>query len=245
MDYITEVKQQLHEEKDGFDGQRAVIIPRKVLRDQCVGNPLIAPLHITDIGYYPKAQFHYRVRPAGVDQHVLIYCTDGKGNARFNKQTFNISAGEFFIIPRQTPHTYRADEADPWTIFWVHFSGSTADAVAQTLMERTGSLKRSVPWREQRIECFTSIYQQLENGYELDNLVYANLCFGQFIASLLFPERFNPETQPADADVIAVASGQMKRQIGRQLTLQQMAEDAGLSVSHFVHLFRKKQALRP
>ena len=131
--------------KDGFDGQQAVVIPRKILQEQCAQNDLMAALYITDMGYYPKARFHHRVRPDGVDQHILIYCVDGKGSARFNRQTYSVSAGDFFIIPRKTAHSYSADEADPWTIYWVHFDGSASDTVIRSLENKAESLKSTVP----------------------------------------------------------------------------------------------------
>ncbi|WP_126245451.1 AraC family transcriptional regulator [Chitinophaga rhizosphaerae] len=231
--------------KDGFDGQQSIVIPRKILEEQCARNELTAGLYITDMGYYPKARFHHRVRPEGVDQHILIYCVDGRGSARFNRQTFAIGAGDFFVIPRKTAHIYRADEDDPWTIYWVHFVGSASDAVARTLEHKTASLKSAVPWLDQRIALFGSIYRQLESGYDLDNILYANLCFGQFLASLLFPERFTPDTTGNSREIVATATRQMKLQIGGQLTLQQLAEEANLSVSHFVHQFKKKTGYTP
>lgn len=231
--------------KDGFDGQQSVIIPRKILQEQCIQNELMAALYITDMGYYPKARFHHRVRPDGVDQHILIYCADGKGLARFNRQTYSIGAGDFFIIPRKMAHTYSADENDPWTIYWVHFVGSASDTVIRTLEEKAGALKHSVPWRDQRITLFGTIYRQLENGNDLDNIFYANLCFGQFIASLLFPERYTPDNQIDNREIVAAATARMKQQIGGQLTLQELAKDANLSVSHFVHQFKKKTGYTP
>ena len=46
--------------KEGFAGQLSVVLPRKILSDLCNNNPLVEKLYITDIGYYPKAQYHYR-----------------------------------------------------------------------------------------------------------------------------------------------------------------------------------------
>ena len=62
--------------KEGFAGQRAIIIPRKILSQQCSNDEVIGSGYITDLGYYPKAQFHYRKRLNGIDQHILIYWED-------------------------------------------------------------------------------------------------------------------------------------------------------------------------
>ena len=67
--------------KDGFCGERALVLPQitvKMMED----DPLLSVLHITDIGYYPKAQHHFRERKEPVNQYVFIYCVEGKGRYR-------------------------------------------------------------------------------------------------------------------------------------------------------------------
>ena len=39
--------------KDGFSGERALVVPHSII-EEMEKHPLMAPLHITDIGYYPK-----------------------------------------------------------------------------------------------------------------------------------------------------------------------------------------------
>src|SRR4051812_34904444 len=92
--------------KEGFEGQKAVVIPRKIISSQCASNSVIGNMYITDIGYYPKAKFHYRERPHGADQHILIYCLEGKGEVSIKKSSYSINAGDFFIVPQKTAHKY-------------------------------------------------------------------------------------------------------------------------------------------
>lgn len=58
--------------KDGFSGERALVVPHSII-EEMEKNPLMAPLHITDIGYYPKAEYHYRERREPITQYILIY----------------------------------------------------------------------------------------------------------------------------------------------------------------------------
>jgi hypothetical protein len=64
--------------KEGFKDQKAIILPYSIIHI-LEKDPLTAPIHITDIGYYPKAQCHFRERRHGCKQNVLIYCIEGKG----------------------------------------------------------------------------------------------------------------------------------------------------------------------
>ena len=64
--------------KDGFTGERALVLPR-IIVDKMEEDPLTSMLHITDIGYYPKAKHHFRERKEPINQYVFIYCIDGAG----------------------------------------------------------------------------------------------------------------------------------------------------------------------
>lgn len=47
--------------KDGFSGERALVLPASIIHTM-ENNPLANALHITDIGYYPRAEHHFRKR---------------------------------------------------------------------------------------------------------------------------------------------------------------------------------------
>jgi AraC family transcriptional regulator, arabinose operon regulatory protein len=58
--------------KSGFLGERAVILPSPII-EELKNDALGSLLHITDIGYYPKAEFHFRKRTKEeAKQFVLI-----------------------------------------------------------------------------------------------------------------------------------------------------------------------------
>jgi hypothetical protein len=115
--------------KEGFKGQKAIIIPRKILKGLCLPDPVITGMYITDVGYYPNAEFHYREIPHGADQYILIYCHEGRGMATIDNTEYVIAPGEFFIVPIKTAHTYAANQINPWSIYWVHFKGQRASAM--------------------------------------------------------------------------------------------------------------------
>src|SRR4051812_19858145 len=107
---VTHVKnlavEDIIKKKEGFQGQKAIVIPRQILSTKCAKNDVISTLYITDIGYYPKAEYHYRERLHGADQHILIYCHEGSGRVTIRRMEYKIGAGDFFIIPIKTAHTY-------------------------------------------------------------------------------------------------------------------------------------------
>ena len=116
--------------KDGFTGERALVLPR-IIVDKMEEDPLTSMLHITDIGYYPKAKHHFRERKEPINQYLFIYCIDGAAWYRIGNQEYTVSANQYFILPAGVPHAYASDKSYPWTIYWIHFKGILAPFYAQ------------------------------------------------------------------------------------------------------------------
>ena len=57
--------------KDGFKGQRLIVIPESIRRI-LIENPITNSLYLSDIGYYPKASMHYCERRRGTPEDILI-----------------------------------------------------------------------------------------------------------------------------------------------------------------------------
>ncbi|MEO6327351.1 MAG: AraC family transcriptional regulator [Ginsengibacter sp.] len=228
--------------KEGFQGQKAIVIPRPILNTRCTKNKIISTLYITDMGYYPKAKFHYRERIHGADQHILIYCHEGSGKVKIVKTEYKIEAGDFFIIPINTPHRYSADQHSPWTIYWIHFKGNTSNQIISQMEKRIG-LKGFIKNNEKSIELFNGMYTQLERGYGSDNLMYANMCLWHFLTTFLYNDKYSTSGDNKDATNVVI--DYLARNINQVLTLEDIAKQVNLSPSHFSFLFKRKTGFSP
>ncbi|WP_212005458.1 AraC family transcriptional regulator [Chitinophaga sp. HK235] len=231
--------------REGFQGQRAIVIPRNILLERCAADPVMKTMYITDIGYYPKAQFHYCKRLNGAPEHILIYCQEGRGSIRLKKSEYPIKAGDCFLIPREWAHAYHAHDTDPWTIYWAHFAGHTADAIVHTAIQQLNGHQTFLLHANERIALFDSIYQQLERGYRTENLLYANMSFWSFLASCIYPGCYHPGKSKPGQDTIDHAIDYMNNHLDRMLTLEQMAQSINLSISHFSWLFKHNTGYSP
>ncbi len=230
---------------DGFTDQILIAAPPATLQDLTV-LPLTERLYLTIAGYFPHATYHYRERPRGCGDLILIYCTQGEGWCRLEQRALNIPAGHFILIPAHQSHSYGATEADPWSIYWAHFQGS-AGAIYQGHFPSTRPIAKCSDGMMPQIEkLFTSMLDHLQQDFSLNAFVHASAILNH-ILSLLFLR--NPslcgEIKETHAESVERSIQYMRLHLHEGLSLTQLAQQAGLSVPHFSRLFRQKTGAAP
>jgi hypothetical protein len=123
--------------REGFVGQRMLVVPRTVVAD-ALRHPLTGKMLVTDAGFFPHAARHGRTRPRGAGEHILLVCTDGTGWCRSEDFRFTVSRGGTVLLPADRTHAYGASEDDPWTLWWFHFIGTDAADLVRTAHSASG-----------------------------------------------------------------------------------------------------------
>jgi AraC family transcriptional regulator, arabinose operon regulatory protein len=239
------MKQKQSRKRQGFEGQKLLIVPKKIATSFLMKDAITKQIYITDIGYYPKANHHYIERPHGINQHIIIYCVEGRGWVSINKQKMDISPSHFIVLPANTPHKYGAMEADPWTIYWVHFRGDIATYVMNLITNNGQDHLPYLSYNENRIKLFEEICFHFEQGYSADTLRYVNMIFYHFLSSLLYEEKYNQAGKAPTKDVITLTIEHMKEKLNTNLSLSELAGSALMSVTHFCSLFKVQTGFSP
>lgn len=237
-------------QKDGFTGERSIVLPQMVV-DMEMADPLVSSLYITDIGYYPKAENHYRERKEAIGQYVLIFCMEGNGWYRVEDREYRVKENQYFILPAGKPHAYGSGKDNPWTIYWVHFTGEHARIYAEGACApqdvRPGINSRI----GERIDIFEQIFTTLNSGYDRESLRYASSLLHYYLASMrylsLFRRGSHNAVDAADDEytISAAAIHYMHENIERRLTLQELAEYTGYSVPRFSSIFKNQTGHSP
>ncbi len=89
-------------------------------------------LQLRHIGYENCVPGH-SYGPAVRSVYLIHIILKGKGTFMVNQQTFQLGAGDGFLIYPEMQTFYKADEEDPWVYFWVAFLGTRAEDAIRDL----------------------------------------------------------------------------------------------------------------
>ena len=232
--------------KDGFSGERAIVLPPSIIQEM-EKDAYASILHITDIGYYPKAYHHYRERCEPINQHVFIYCIEGGGWFKTGSHEYTVSENQYFILPAGVPHAYGSNEKNPWTIYWIHFKGKRASSFTQN-QDRPIEIRPGIHSRiSDRIKLFEEIFRTLEMGYSRENLMYACTVFHHYLGTLHYIQQYRDAQKDESQrnDIVSASIHYMKENLETKLSLDDIAKHTGYSASHFSTLFNKRTGYAP
>ena len=75
-----------------------IVIPEKIIK-RLRKDRLTKSLYLTDIGFFPKAKYHFRQRPSGAKENIFIYAINGEGTVEIEEKKYKIIPDHFIIIP--------------------------------------------------------------------------------------------------------------------------------------------------
>ncbi|AEI41713.1 transcriptional regulator, AraC family [Paenibacillus mucilaginosus KNP414] len=230
--------------KDGFQSEMLLVLQEQFVRDYAE-HPLAGGLFVTDIGYFPHARHHYRERKEGCEAYILIFCSGGEGWVRIEDHPPQmVKKYDLLVIPANVPHAYGASDTLPWSIYWFHFRGDQAQHYIDLLPLSRSLLRLDAQDALRLTEWFQACYTLLsEKGYSLPHCLHANQFMGQILGMLALQ-------RPSEADQLSNGYVEqsiryMKQSIAENLSLAQLSEQANLSRSHYLSVFKSVTGQSP
>jgi AraC-like DNA-binding protein/mannose-6-phosphate isomerase-like protein (cupin superfamily) len=228
--------------KEGFVGQKMIVLSPNAI-NYLANNSITEGFQITAIGYYPKAAYHDRQRPAGSKEFILLYCVDGEGQVKVDHQIFNLLPNDFFVIPPFKNHHYRSSQNNPWSIYWVHFKGKVANALIEKFYLRRGLRKGAIAYSEKLLENFREAIDLLSDRFSQEVVEYSSLLIKNFVVHLVYTE--NHEVVYPEEDTVENAISYLKENLSNEVKIQDFAARFNLSVSRFSEIFKTKTGYSP
>lgn len=229
---------------EGFTGQRLVIVPRDRL-GATKSLPVIRDLQVTHIGHFGPAKNHFVKRLHGSPEYILIYCLAGKGVCKLRNRQWPVASGDAVVLPPGKTHTYHADPGDPWTIFWVHFTGArAADYVAALEMEAENPILHS-PRPNALRQAFEETYRHALHGFSDSSLLGLSTGLARLVGLLRIYSRPRGLRMHRTEDRVLDAVRRMQAEPTRDWSLGDLAGEAGMSAPYFCEVFRKQVGCAP
>ena len=230
----------------GFAGERFLYLPSPMI-DSMENDPLTGDLYIYSMGYFSRAAHHYIARPRGCDEYLFIYCKEGSGWITLYDKTKKLDANQFIILPRNVPHTYKADDNTPWTIYWIHFKGTKAPLFAEGFDRPTPVPLTDSSRIEERLDLYEEMFSTLHECTSMEHMQYANLCFAHFLGSFLFIDIYQNRFRPKEYSehIINRVIHFMNDSIESNLKVKDFASFCGYSDSYFYRKFIKETGHAP
>ena len=210
-----------------------VVLPTEVFQTYAE-HPQVRRLFLSDVGFFPKAANHFRERKDGIDEYILIYCTEGSGSIWLGDNEYCLQANEAFCIPKYQGHRYSANRDNPWSILWVHFKGE--DTKYYPIDERKIIKFTSVNSTYRMIYFFELLFRVLEGNYTLGNFIYISQVLSLILAEIYHREK-RDAIQVQNRNVTNVVR-YMYKNINKILTLDQIAQEFELSKSYLNAIFQ-------
>tara|TARA_R110001606_G_scaffold223962_1_gene371966 strand:+ start:2433 stop:3320 length:888 start_codon:yes stop_codon:yes gene_type:complete len=223
--------------KEGFLGQKLISLPKSII-NIAKNNPITKNFYITDLGHYPKANHHYRRRKRGSNEYILIYCTKGQGEIILDDIKYIISPNEFFIIPKKVKHEYRADESDPWTIYWFHFNGVLAKELFQRYKATDAKNYKNTPFSKEKIILFEKIFNLFDHNNLENQIEYANLLSLSFISTFIYQDSDFKVNRSDNDNIINSIKNFLLDNLDKNFTLDEVANKFNYSKSYLHTKFK-------
>ncbi len=184
------------------------------------------------IGFYPNALNHQMNRHEH-DNYLLIYCSSGKGYIDVQRKHLEITTGKLIVLPPGVKHRYYADKEDPWSIYWVHFSGPLSEDFYAHL-EMDGVVE-DIGFQQQLVNAFQSCFELSRSYYRLNALIHASHILQQTLSSLALLIKQRSYSTSINLQEIQVF---MKENLHGHLNLDTLADKMNLSKYYFSKRFK-------
>ena len=207
-------------------------------------HPLTRECYPAAMGYYPAARSH-RVERLRHDDNLLIYCVDGSGHASTGSWSGRVSAGDILLLPQGVSHSYHADDAQPWSIYWVHFQGGSTAVFNQYLGYREGrSPVTRVGLAPQLVAHFRGLLAVHRTGYNTRAFINAANQLRHLITQVALEMR-RARADSQQGFKLETVQSFMLEHLEQPLDLDTLAAAANLSKYHFATKYKALTGYSP
>jgi len=200
-------------------------------------------IYVTDMGSYPKATLHYVKRSKGSPENIIFYCCSGRGWYETSYGYFRVYPNQFFILPNNQTHRYGSDSDDPWSIYWIMFSGKISEEITNMETIEHCFKPHTLLCPQKFFDLYEDMFEILSGGVTITNLLSANM--NLWLILMQFMHQAIDRNKKLEFTPIIEIINFMKMNIASKLTINEMARIISYSPSKFYRLFKSQTGYSP
>jgi len=237
-------KRDVELKRDGFPDERHIILPAETV-EEAKQLPVVRDLLPSKIGYFPTAVGHYVQRQKPLDEWILIYCVEGRGWCSFGNKRWRMGPDTAIVVPAGMAHSYGTTKQSPWTIYWLHMIGEKIEDYLKALDISKAKPLLYLKHGGELIHHFEELYDLLHHHYSASVLMALSTSLAHFLGELSLQRSLPGRQASTTEDNVRKTILFMRQNLSVNLTLDELADYARLSVSHYTLVFRKQTGMPP
>lgn len=176
--------------------------------------------------------------------HELVYCLRGEGTTRVAGRVHQVKPRSLYWISCWHPHQYQAHPTNPWELYWLRVEGPGMDALAEMMRIEDSPVFPNLDFANIQA-CFLEAFSILESPSP-SAPAHMHVAVSKLLA-LLYENRFKETDHLQDSVPGALQRPlqRMRMNYAEPLRLNELAKLAGMSVSHFIRLFKHSMGTSP
>lgn len=176
-----------------------------------------------------------------VRDHYLIHCIlSGKGRFYKANQTYELAAGQGFLIVPNEKTTYTADWNDPWHYCWVGFHGEEAERILKVCGVGSENPVFSFP----DISAVDSCVRNLMKHSAVGGNVFSSMELLYHFFALICQSGYQ-KRQSSMVSIAAAAADYMEKNHSYGIGIKEVAHYVGLDRSQLFRSFKREYQMAP
>jgi AraC-like DNA-binding protein/quercetin dioxygenase-like cupin family protein len=194
----------------------------------------------TGVIYTSKGYF---VKRHNMDSLLLLYVLDGKGFLEYRGSGYDLTRHKLFIIDCMEEHKIRSNTDHPMTFCFVHFNGIQSREYVHIILEAHPCFFSNQDNREilKTIRSIILVVKRKRNHGE----ILCSRWIHSFLTDLLLKAEIRFSEHDSAPESIRRALDCIEDYYAEELSLEYMAEQAGMSKYHFTRMFKKYNGQTP
>ena len=183
--------------------------------------------------YGPKARTGY----------MFFYIVRGKGKYICNNQEYYLKAGDIFMVEPGHIVTFIADRNDPWSYYWIRFTGSF---INQLIRKVELSFRNPVLLNKETESISTLIVSMVYYGknHEEDNF-YLNSLLMQIFHLLEKKQKYEKANKLVGQPLFQRAKYYLNENYANEITISDLIQELNIDRSYLYRLFVKNIGMGP